>query len=96
MTAPVRGSTAASCTEVRIMADLERIIMDDIESYGVKATDIGIEVKTKGVFKKKRYLNVFGAVGSEDDKATVDRVVKKYSGDTYEVIDELKVVKKLL
>ena len=78
------------------MTDLDRIIMDEIESYGVKATGIGIEIKTKGVFKKKKFLHVFGVVNSDEAKETVDRVVKKHSGDSYEIVDELKVDKNMV
>ena len=80
------------------MADLIRIIMDDIATYSfIKATDIGIEEKSKGFWKPKKYLHVFGVVNSELAKNKVDQIVRNHAGNTYnDILNELKVDEKLV
>ena len=75
------------------MADIERIIMDDIASDpAIRATDLGIELKKKGLFKKTITIHMFGAVATEEEKSLVIRLVERHAGDNFFVnTDELNV-----
>ena len=76
-----------------MVIEIERIIMDNIESDPtINATDIGVQIEKKRLFARRKTIAVFGVVHSEEQKGKVVRIVEKHAGDRYDVsIDGLKV-----
>ena len=74
------------------MAELTEIILSEIGDGGIDATDLGVEIrKGKGLFNRRKVLDVFGAVRTQPDHTAVLRVVNRHAGDTYDVTDSLAV-----
>ena len=63
-----------------------------MERWVLVRTDLGVEVKrAKGLFNRRKVLDVFGAVRSEADKQAVIRVAARHTGDNYDLEDNLNV-----
>ena len=74
------------------MAEISEIILSEIEGSGIDASDLGVEIKrAKGLFNRRKILNVFGAVHSEPDHQAVLRVVRRHAGDNFDVTDSVAV-----
>ncbi len=74
------------------MEDVIAGIMHEVErDPDFIARDVGIEVNPKGLFEKKKHLRLFGVVYSEKVKSLVLKVAHSYAGDSYDVVDELRV-----
>jgi hypothetical protein len=75
------------------MEEITAAIMNEIERSDPEfiARDVGIEVAAKGLFERRRRLRVFGVVHSQAEKDIVMKVAQRHAGDSYDVIDELKV-----
>ena len=75
------------------MEDVTAVIMDEVERTDPNfiARDVGIEVSPKGLFEKKKHLRVFGVVHSMEEKNLVLKVAQSHAGDSYDVVDELRV-----
>ena len=60
--------------EGAFMADISENILSEIEGSGIDASDLGVEIRRgKGLFNRRKVLNVFGAVHSEPDHQSVLR-----------------------
>lgn len=74
------------------MAELNQIIMSEVEASGIDASDLGIEIKkAKGLFNRRKVLEVFGVVRTEADHQAVLRVASRHAGDNYDVGDSVTV-----
>ena len=74
------------------MAEISEIILSEIEGSGIDASDLGVEIQRgKGLFNRRKVLNVFGAVHTEPDHQAVLRVVQRHAGDNYDVTDSVAV-----
>ena len=75
------------------MEDVTAGIMNEIERTDPDfiARDVGIEISPKGIFEKKKHLRLFGVVHSEKEKSLVLKVARSHAGDSYDVVDELRV-----
>jgi hypothetical protein len=75
------------------MEDITAAIMNEIERSDPQfiARDVGIEVYPKALFEKKKHLRVFGVVHSEEEKNLVLRVAQDHAGNSYDIVDELRV-----
>ena len=73
------------------MADLAKVILDQIRSYE-NTPDVGVEItKNKGLFNRRKTIHVFGAVHSDSTKEKVDEIVRRQAGDDFDVSNELRV-----
>ena len=73
------------------MADIARVLLDEIHSYE-NTPDIGVEVtKGKGLFNKRKVIHVFGAVSSDLVKQKISEITKKHAGDAFDVSNEVRV-----
>jgi hypothetical protein len=75
------------------MADITAAILQEVqhEDPDFVARDVGIEVQPKGLFEKRKHLRLFGVVRSEWEKSIVLSVARGQAGDSYDVVDELRV-----
>lgn len=74
------------------MATLEEIILGDIEDSGIDASDLGVEIrKGKGLLNRRKVLEVFGVVHSEEDHRAVMRMAAHHAGQEYDLNDAVKV-----
>ena len=74
------------------MADLSQTILGDLEGQNIDISHLGIEIrKMKGLFKKKKLLDVFGAVRSDKEKKTVLDTAARHAGELYNLEDNIKV-----
>ena len=74
------------------MATLEEIILGDIEESGIDASDLGVEIrKGKGLLNRRKVLEVFGVVHSEQDHQSVMRIAGHHAGQQYDLNDAVKV-----
>ncbi len=74
------------------MSDIIRMIMRDVEDDpSIKSHDISYEAHSKGLFRKRRFIRIFGSTDSELSKGKVQRVAEHHSGDNYDVVNELAV-----
>ena len=71
-----------------ITSMIRRDIVDDvsINSHGVK-----IEIKSGGLFGRRKKLYLSGTIGTEMEKEKVSRIAEHHAGDAYEVVDDLSV-----
>jgi DNA polymerase III delta subunit len=74
------------------MSDVTQAIMREIESDPtINATDILLDLESKGLFKKRKTLHIRGAVHSVDQKGKVVQIAQRHAGDECEVVDHLVV-----
>jgi hypothetical protein len=74
------------------MAELAENIISEIVDGGLDATDLGVEIrKGKGLFNRRKVVDVFGAVRTQPDHDAVLRVVERHAGDNFDVTDSLAV-----
>ena len=74
------------------MATLDQIILSDIETSGIDASDLGVEIRRgKGLLNRRKVLELFGVVRSEPDHQAVVRVAEHHTGEEYELKDSVKV-----
>ena len=74
------------------MATLDQIILSDIETSGIDASDVGVEIhRGKGLLNRRKVLELFGVVRSEPDHRAVVRVAEHHTGEEYELKDSVKV-----
>ena len=75
------------------MEALVKKILDELANDPqVHASNINVELtKVGSLFKKKTALHVFGSVGSEEERDTVIRSVKKSAGADLEIMSDLAV-----
>jgi hypothetical protein len=75
------------------MGDVTAEIMNEVERTDPDfiPRDVGIEVYPKRLFETKKRLRVFGVVHSEKEKSLVLKVAQSHAGDSYDVVDELRV-----
>jgi len=74
------------------MPDITQTIMAEIEADpAIKATDIGLDIESRGLLKKKKFLHVRGAVHSQDQVDRVEKIVQRHAGDSYEVVNHLLI-----
>ncbi len=73
------------------MADIARVLLDEIHTYE-NTPDVGVEVtKGKGLFNRRKVIHVFGAVSSDVVKQKIGEIVHKHAGDSFDVANELRV-----
>ena len=73
------------------MADIARVLLDEIHTYE-NTPDIGVEVtKGKGLFNKRKVIHVFGAVSSDLVKQKIGEITKKHAGEMFDVSNEVRV-----
>ena len=76
------------------MSDVISMIMRDIEDdNSIKARDIIVEAKAKGLVKRRRYVHIHGSIDSTVAKDKVTRIAEHHAGDNYDVVNELAVKK---
>jgi hypothetical protein len=73
------------------MADIARVLLDEIRTYE-NTPDVGVEVtKGKGLFNRRKVIHVFGAVSTVTVKQKIGEIAQKHAGDTFDVANELRV-----
>ncbi len=73
------------------MADIARVLLDEIRTYE-NTPDVGVEVtKGKGLFNRRKVIHVFGAVRSDNIKQKIGEIAAKHAGDSFDVANELRV-----
>jgi len=73
------------------MADIARVLLDEIRTYE-NTPDVGVEVtKGKGLFNRRKVIHVFGAVSSDIVKQKIGDIAQKHAGDVFDVANELRV-----
>ncbi len=66
------------------MADITQAILAELDSdQTINTMNICIDIVSKGVFKKSKTLHVHGSVRSQDQKDKVERIARRFAGDTY-------------
>ena len=74
------------------MSDVTDAIMKEIESDPIiRATDILLDLESKGLFKKRKTLHIRGAVHSLDQKGRMVKIAQRHAGGLCEVVDHLVV-----
>ena len=74
------------------MADTIGKIMAEIESDPtIDAKEVCLDITSKGFLKRRKTMNVHGAVKSPAEKDRVMRIVQREVGDNYDVADNLAV-----
>ena len=74
------------------MADLVSTIIRDIEADGlINATEILLDITSKGFIRRRKFLHIHGSVSSEAEKKKVIRIAEHHTGDNYSITDELVV-----
>ena len=78
------------------MGDVARTIQSTIEDDPfINAPSVNVEVKKgKGLFNRRKVIHINGTVHSEEAKKRANDVAKKWAGDTYDLVNELKVKEK--
>jgi hypothetical protein len=67
--------------------------MSEIESDPrIDAREISLDMASKGFLKKSRTLKINGMVESIGEKNRILEIVKKHSGDNYEVADRIVIL----
>ncbi len=74
------------------MAEITSMIMREIEQDGsIAARGIKLEVVSKGLFRRRKTLRLFGSVGSEREKVKAARIAQHHAGDQYDLVNDLEV-----
>ena len=74
------------------MTDLVSTIMKDIQDDGlINATDVVMDITSKGFFQRRKFLRIHGSVKTEMEKKKVIQMAEHHSGDNYSILDELTV-----
>lgn len=74
------------------MADITQAILSDLAAdLSINTTNICLDIQSKGVFKKKQFLHIFGSVHSLEQREKVEKTVKRFAGDKYAVESHLVV-----
>ncbi len=75
------------------MTNLIDKIMSEIESDPrIDAREISLDIRSKGLLRRKRTLNVIGMVESKDERDKVLEIARRQAGTDYEITDNLVVV----
>jgi hypothetical protein len=74
------------------MVDIIGKIMAEIEADPtINATEIRLDVTSKGFLMRRKALNVHGSVKSTAEKDRIMSIVQREAGDNYDVMDKLAV-----
>ena len=68
------------------------IILDKISGESsIDASEIDIEITTRGLFQKRRVIHIIGTANSEEAKRKVTEIARQHAGDDYLVVNDLHV-----
>ncbi len=75
------------------MPDIVQTILSNIEddpTLKVRKLDVRL-VKGKGLFNRRKVVQVTGEVDSEQSKTKVIQIAQRWAGDNYDVVNKISV-----
>ncbi len=71
------------------MSDIVSMIMRDIEEdVTLQVSGLGVELQSKGILGRRKYIRVTGTVKSDLEREKMSRIAAYHAGDAYEVVNE--------
>jgi len=72
------------------MAGITQAILTDIgNDLSIDTMNICVDLETKGVFRRNKFLHIFGTVRSQDQIAKIEQIAQRHAGTVYKVVSHL-------